>query len=172
MSNSENIAKPFYAKNLEDLTKSNDDYRKVIYTGKNQQIVLMCLQPNDFIHMETHPDTDQFIRVETGEGRAIINNVSYDLVDGTGLIIPAGLTHKIINTSQTGKLRLYTIYSPPEHSDGLVQLFNPDVLSKVSEQNNFVSESDEFKKKYLKYKFKYLKTKIMFQNKNNVSKQK
>lgn len=160
MSNSENITKPFYTKNLEDLTKSNNDYRKVIYTGKNQQIVLMCLQPNDFIHMETHPDTDQFIRVESGEGKAIINDVSYDLVDGTGLIIPAGLTHKITNTSQTEKLRLYTIYSPPEHPDKLIQSFNPDVLLKVSEQNNSASELDELKKKYLKYKSKYLKTKI------------
>ena len=132
--------KPFYA-NLEEITLCNDSYRKVLYTGKNQQFVLMSIKPLDDIHLETHPETDQFIRIEKGKGVAIIDKKIYDLHDGIGLIIPAGAKHQIKNTSENEHLKLYTIYSPPEHKDKLEQINNPD------------------KFKYLKYKTKYLELK-------------
>ena len=131
---------PFY-KNIEELTLQNSSYRKVLYTGKQQQFVIMSIPPSDDIHMETHPETDQFIRIEKGKGVAIINKKNYDLHDGIGLIIPAGAEHQIKNTSDTEDLKLYTIYSPPEHSDGKEDKENPD------------------KSKYLKYKMKYLELK-------------
>lgn len=117
---------PFFSEDVEELTKLNDDYRRVIYTGKNQQFVLMSIPPNDHIKMEIHKNHDQFIRVEQGEGKAIIGITTYKLKDNTALIVPAGMQHEIINTSNTKPLKLYTIYSPPEHPDKLVQKSNPD----------------------------------------------
>jgi len=116
--------KPFHM-NIEKTTLSNNNYRNVLYTSKNQQIVVMSIKPNDNIHKEIHKDHDQFIRIEKGVGKAIINDVEYQLSDGIALIIPAGTTHEIINTSNTEDLKLYTIYSPPEHADKLVQHDKP-----------------------------------------------
>ena len=114
----------FY-KNIETETLKNTNYRNVLYTSKNQQIVLMSLKPLDNIPMEIHKEHDQFIRIEKGEGEglAIINNIEYKLHDGIAIIIPAGIYHKIINMSLTNLLQLYTIYSSPEHKQGLYQAF-------------------------------------------------
>ena len=131
----------FY-ENIETTTIENTAYRKVVYTGK-MQFVYMNIKPLDDIHKEIHEDHDQFIRIEEGEGEAIIDGKSYKLFDGIGLIIPAGKEHQIINTSKDKELKLYSIYSPPEHKDKLVQEENPD----------------KYKMKYLKYKNKYLKNK-------------
>ena len=98
------MKEPFY-KNIEKLTLSNTNYRTVLYTSKNQQIVLMCLQPLDFIHMEVHKDHDQYIRIEEGIGKAIINNKEYELDNGVAILIPAGSQHKIINSSPINNLK-------------------------------------------------------------------
>jgi mannose-6-phosphate isomerase-like protein (cupin superfamily) len=129
-------------RNLEIDTKNNIDYRRVIFTGKNMQLVLMNLKPHENIHKEVHQDHDQFIRVEAGNGVAIINNIEYNLSDGFSVIVPAGMTHEIKNTSDDHDLKLYTIYSPPEHENGLTQHSKP--------------QDGGFRSKYLKYKSKYL----------------
>ena len=114
-----------FVNNIEKLTLENSNYRKVIYTGNYSQLVLMCLKPGENIHKEVHPTVDQFFRIEQGNGIAIINNKKYKLYDGIGLIIPAGYKHQIINTSKTKELKLYTIYTPPEHKDKLIQKDKP-----------------------------------------------
>jgi|LakMenE18May11ns_1017448.scaffolds.fasta_scaffold9732115_2 mannose-6-phosphate isomerase-like protein (cupin superfamily) len=125
--NSEQDIKPDY-RNLEQDTKENTDYRRVVFTGKKLQMVLMNLKPLEDIHMEVHIDHDQFIRIESGSGLAIINNQKYDLKDGFSIIIPAGCRHKIENTSNIENLKLYTIYAPPEQPDGLIQHDKPNVV--------------------------------------------
>lgn len=142
------MSKPFYA-NIENDTICNTFYRKVLYTSKYEQFVLMSIKPNDDIHMEVHKDHDQFIKIEKGTGEAIINNITYKLFDGIGLIIPAGFKHQIKNTNPNEHLKLFTIYSPPEHEDKLIQENNPD---KLIHENN----PDKYKNKYLKYKYKYM----------------
>ena len=123
---------PFYTEDIELLTNQNHDYRRVIYDGFNQQLVLMSIEPYDDIELETHETHDQFIRIEQGEGKAIIDNKEYYLKDNTALIIPAKSSHQIINTSPTMTLKLYTIYSPSpfEHEPNLIQHTNPNRKSK------------------------------------------
>jgi len=140
----------FY-ENIEDKTRENSTYRKVVYTGKIQ-FVYMSIKPLDDIHKEVHNDHDQFIRVEEGEGIAILRELTYKLYDGIGLIIPAGITHQIINTSTDKSLKLYTIYSPPEHKPNTLQYDNPDKKIDVVDNSNY-------KLKYFKYKNKYLEIK-------------
>lgn len=106
-------------------TLQNNNYRKVLHTAPHMQLVIMCLQPNQEIGAETHSLTDQFIRIEEGTGKAVINDTEYELKDDSVVIIPAGANHNIINTSTTNKLKLYTIYTPPNHNDGLVQITKP-----------------------------------------------
>ncbi len=109
-----------YSVDLEKATHENTLYRKVLFTGPKSQLVLMCLQPGEEIGMETHPTIDQFIRVESGEGKAIIGGHEYALVDGVAVVIPAGTAHNVINTSTSQLLKLYTVYTPPEHPDGTI----------------------------------------------------
>ena len=142
--------KIFYA-NVEKETLLNNNYRKVVFTGKSQQFVYMSLKPLDSIHMEVHPDHDQFIRIEKGIGKAIVDGIKYKLADGIGLIIPAGSAHKIINSSNSADLKLYSIYSPPEHPPNRVDKTNPDKSNKSTTKTN-----SKLKEKYLKYKQKYL----------------
>ena len=110
-----------YSTDIEKATLDNNDFRRVLFTGPKSQLVLMALQPSEDIGKETHPDTDQFIRVEAGEGRALIGGQEYPLKDGSAIVIPAGAEHTVINTSKSEMLKLYTIYTPPEHPDGTVQ---------------------------------------------------
>lgn len=116
----------FIIHNLTELTRKNNLYRKVLQTTKNQQIVLMCLKPLDDIKLEIHQNHDQFINIIYGSGVVFINNKKYDFIKNSSFIIPAGTKHKIINTSNKNKLKLYTIYSPPEHSKNKVNINNPD----------------------------------------------
>jgi mannose-6-phosphate isomerase-like protein (cupin superfamily) len=109
-----------YVADIEALTLGNDDFRRVLYTAKNCQLVLMSLEPGDEIGEETH-DLDQFLRFESGNGKAILDGVESEVKDGTCVIVPAGTKHNFVNTSATEKLKLYTIYSPPEHRDGVVR---------------------------------------------------
>lgn len=107
-----------YVANIEELSLKNENFRKVLYTDKKCQLVLMSLLGKEEIGEEVH-DVDQFIRVEAGEGVAILNDQSHDLHDGSVVIVPAGVKHNIINTGSQ-EMKLYTLYMPPHHRDGVV----------------------------------------------------
>jgi mannose-6-phosphate isomerase-like protein (cupin superfamily) len=109
-----------YSINIEDKTLQNHNFREVLYTGPHSQLVVMTLQVGEEIGMETHADRDQFIRVESGEGEAILDGERHALEDGVAVVIPAGTEHNVVNTSRTEPLRLYTVYSPAEHPDGTI----------------------------------------------------
>jgi mannose-6-phosphate isomerase-like protein (cupin superfamily) len=106
--------------NIEMDTLENEDFRRVLFTGPNTQLVLMTLAPGEDIGLETHDGTDQFIRVEAGTGMVLLDGEESDLEDGFSVVIPAGVEHNVVNTSDDEPLRLYTLYSPPEHPDGTV----------------------------------------------------
>ncbi len=103
---------------LEKATKENADFRRVLYTAPHCQLVLMCLKPGEEIGAETHPDNDQFFRFESGSGKVVINSKAHRVKDGSGILVPAGALHNVINDSKK-PLKLYTIYSPPHHRDGV-----------------------------------------------------
>lgn len=107
--------------NIEDQTLQNSDFRHVLYTGKHSQLVLMSLKPSEDIGQEIHADNDQFFRIEKGEGKCIIDGNEYEIRDGSAIVVPAGAEHNVINTSDTEDLKLYTIYSPAHHQDGVVR---------------------------------------------------
>jgi mannose-6-phosphate isomerase-like protein (cupin superfamily) len=107
--------------NIEKETLENTNFRKVLYTGKHSQLVLMNLKPNEDIGMEIHTDNDQFFRFEKGEGKCVIDGNEYILGDGLVIVVPSGAEHNIINTSSTEDLKLYTIYSPAHHQDRVVR---------------------------------------------------
>ena len=113
-----------YITNIEQATKENTDYRRVLYTTNNSQLVLMCLKPGDEIGEEVH-ELDQFIRFEEGEGTVILGGVEHPIVAEMAVMIPQGTRHNVINTG-SGDLKLYTVYSPPEHRDGVVQATKAD----------------------------------------------
>lgn len=108
-----------YHENIEELTLNNTAFRHVLYTSKYLQLVLMTLPPGTDIGAEVHPANDQFFRFEAGEGKIIINDVEYHVTDGHVIIVPAGARHNVINTSTTSDLKLYTLYAPPHHLDGI-----------------------------------------------------
>jgi len=110
-----------YVIDIEKETERNTDFRRVLYTGKHSQLVLMSIKPGEEIGEETHDDVDQFFRFEEGEGKVIIDGMEHRVKDGNGIIVPAGARHNVINTSKLVNLKLYTIYSPPEHQDGVVR---------------------------------------------------
>ena len=107
--------------NIEVETSSNENFRKVIYTSKHLQLVLMTLQAQEEIGMEVHLHIDQFFRIESGSGKCVINQNEYFLKSGDVIVIPAGAKHNIINESKTELLKLYTIYTPPNHKDGTIR---------------------------------------------------
>lgn len=110
-----------YKDNIESLTLENENFRKVLYTAEHCQLVAMALKPGEEIGSEVHEDGDQFFRFEKGEGKVIINETEYAVGDGDTAIVPAGATHNVINTSASDPLKLYTIYAPPHHQDGVVR---------------------------------------------------
>ncbi len=114
------MAKKGYTANIEELTEKNTDFRHVLYTGKHSQLVLMCLRPGEEIGMEVHGHLDQFFRFEAGEGMVHIDGVNHKVKDGDCAIVPAGAQHNVVNTGKT-ELKLYTIYSPPEHIDKTIR---------------------------------------------------
>ena len=107
--------------NIEKEALENTNFRKVLYTGKHSQLVLINLKPNEEIGIEIHADNDQFFRFEKGEGKCIIDGNFYKFKDGSVIMVPAGAEHNIINTSSSEDLKLYTIYSPAHHKDGIVK---------------------------------------------------
>jgi len=117
-----------YIVDLEKKTLSNENFREVLYTAKNSQLVVMTIQPGEDIGVETHEGHDQFIRVEAGTAKALLNGEEHELTDGFAVVIPAGTEHNIINTG-TDKLKLYTLYTPPEHPDGTIHATKSDALN-------------------------------------------
>jgi len=109
-----------FSVNIEDKTLQNANFRHVLYTTPRSQLVIMTLEPGDDIGVEKHEDHDQFIRIEAGFGEAILDGETHILEDGVALVIPAGTEHNIINTSPDERMRLYTLYTPPEHPDGII----------------------------------------------------
>jgi mannose-6-phosphate isomerase-like protein (cupin superfamily) len=106
---------------IEKLTLENTNFRKVLYTGAHSQLVLMNLVPSEEIGMEVHSDNDQFFRFEKGTGKVIIDGNEYDVTDGDAVVVPAGAQHNVVNSSDSEPLKLYTIYSPAHHKDGVVR---------------------------------------------------
>lgn len=111
---------------IEEATLGNSNFRQVLFTGAHAQLVLMSLKPGEEIGMEVHPTVDQFFRFEKGQGKVIIDSEEFAVKDGDAVIVPAGSNHNVINTSQTDDLKLYTIYSPPNHPDGTVHATKTD----------------------------------------------
>lgn len=107
-----------YITDIEKATLENTDYRRVLYTAKHSQLVLMSLKPGEEIGAEVH-QLDQFIRIEHGTGKAILDGVEHALADGSAVVVPSGTNHNIVNTG-TEEMKLYTVYSPPNHKDGTV----------------------------------------------------
>lgn len=114
-----------FVADIEDLTEENDDFRRVLYTGKNLQLVLMSIEPGGEIGEEVHDDGDQFFRVEEGKGEVVIDGHRSKIEGDFGIVVPAGARHNVINTGDK-PLRLYTIYAPPEHRDGTVHRTKAD----------------------------------------------
>jgi mannose-6-phosphate isomerase-like protein (cupin superfamily) len=110
-----------YVTDIEEKTLKNENFREVLHTTSLSQLVVMTLQPGEDIGMEVHGDIDQFLRIEAGNGKAVLDGEEYPLKDGSAVVVAAGVEHNIINTSKDQPLRLYTIYTPPEHPPGTVQ---------------------------------------------------
>ena len=120
-----------YLTDIEKLTKENTDFRRVLYTAESSQLVLMCLKPHEEIGEEVHT-LDQFLRVEEGEGRAYLNGTEHAVSDGTAIMVPAGVAHNVVNTG-SADLKLYTIYSPPEHEDGTIHRTKADAATDAAD---------------------------------------
>ena len=109
-----------YNANIEQLTLENGNFRKVLYTLKGMQLVLMSLKPGEEIGAEVHPENDQFFRFESGKWKVLIDESVYEVEDGSVIIVPKGSNHNVINTSDTEELKMYTIYTPAHHKDGVI----------------------------------------------------
>jgi len=129
-----------YVVNLEKQTEKNADFRRVLYTGKHSQLVLMNLKPGEEIGAEVHEHIDQFFRFESGEGAVFIDGVQHKVHGGDAAIVPAGANHNVVNTSDHVKLKFYTIYSPPEHQDKVVRHTKADALASPEEYDGKPTE--------------------------------
>lgn len=125
---------------LENETVENTDFRRVLYTAEHSQLVLMNLKPGEEIGSEVHEHLDQFFRFEQGEGVVVINGFKHVVKDGSSAIVPAGALHNVINTSSTEDLRLYTIYSPPEHIDKTIRKTKADAIARPEEYDGKPTE--------------------------------
>lgn len=117
-----------YIKNIEEQALANEYFRQVMYTAKHTQLTIMHLQPSEDIGKEVH-DVDQFLRVEKGMGRAVLNGVESAIMDGSAIVVPAGVEHNIINDSAEEPMKLYTLYSPPHHRDGVVHKTKQEAMN-------------------------------------------
>lgn len=115
-----------YVDDIEEKTQQNSYFRQVLYTGQHVQLVVMSLKPKEEIGLEVHEITDQFLRVEKGIGKVVMNGEEHEITDGTAIVVPAGTKHNVINTSQTDELKLYTVYAPPHHKNGVIHKTKED----------------------------------------------
>jgi mannose-6-phosphate isomerase-like protein (cupin superfamily) len=116
--------------NIEKLTEKNHYFRQVLFTGKHTQLVVMCLQRGEEIGNEVHKKVDQFFRIEKGEAKFVFNgSEEHAVTEGGGIVVPAGTWHNVINTSKTRQLKLYTLYSPPNHPDGTIHKTKADAMA-------------------------------------------
>ncbi|HSN60667.1 MAG TPA: cupin domain-containing protein [Ferruginibacter sp.] len=129
-----------YKSNIEKDTLDNKSFRKVVYTAKHLQLVLMSLKPGEDIGEETHPDTDQFFRFEKGKGKCIIDGNEYEVKDGDAIVIPAGARHNVINTDNQDEFKMYTLYGPPNHKDGTIRDTKEDAEKKPEKFDGVTSE--------------------------------
>lgn len=129
-----------YVTNIEKDTLENENFRKVLYTSKHSQLVLMNLRPKEEIGMEFHTDNDQFFRIEKGHGKCIVDGNEYELSDGMAIVVPAGAQHNVINTSESEELKLYTIYSPPHHKDGILRATKEEAETREAPFNGVTTE--------------------------------
>lgn len=132
------MKKGFFAP-IEKETIANDDFRRVLYTGAHMQLVLMSLVPGEEIGLETHTENDQFFRFEEGEGKVIVGETEYPVGDGDTVIVPAGTPHNVINTG-SGSLKLYTIYAPAHHKDGIVRHTKEEAMAHEEEFDGVTTE--------------------------------
>ena len=129
-----------YNDNIEKLTLENTNFRKVLHTAKHSQLVLMSLKPNEEIGEEIHETSDQFFRFEKGEGKVIIDGNESVVTDGSAVIVPAGAKHNIINTSGSADLKLYTLYCPPHHRDGVMHATKEQAMADDEEFDGQTTE--------------------------------
>lgn len=129
-----------FSANIEKDTLQNENFRKVLYTSRHCQLVLMSLKPNEEIGMEVHTENDQFFRFEKGQGKCIIDGNEYNVSDGSAIIVPSGAMHNIINTSGNEDLKLYTIYSPAHHKDGIIRATKKEAEDNEAEFDGTTTE--------------------------------
>jgi len=129
-----------FVADLEKATRKNTNFRRVLYTGKYSQLVLMCLKPGEEIGEETHDDVDQFFRIEGGTGVVVIDGVKHAVKNRSGVVVPSGAKHNVINMSKRADLKLYTIYSPPEHQDKIIRKTKRAALAKEEHFDGKTSE--------------------------------
>jgi len=134
------MVKKGFVGSIEEETLKNTDFRHVLYTGKFSQLVLMSLKPGEEIGLEVHDTVDQFFRFEAGEGVVEIDKVKHKVHDGMAVIVPSGSWHNVTNTSKTENLKLYTIYSPPEHIDKTVRHTKAQALAEPEEYDGKPTE--------------------------------
>lgn len=126
--------------NIEEKTINNTNFREVLYTTKNMQLVLMSLKPNEDIGAEVHHENDQFFRFDKGEGKVIVGETEYIVTDGDTVIVPAGTEHNVINTSENDDLKLYTIYTPAHHKDGIVRATKQEAMDNEEDFDGVTTE--------------------------------
>ncbi len=124
-----------YIKNIEQETMENEYFRKEVFTGKFLQMTLMTLQPGEDIGAEVHPHIDQFLRIEQGSGKALVGDTEYDVSDDWAIIVPAGMNHNVMNTGDI-PLKLYSIYTPPEHPAGTVHKDKAEAMAAEAEHHH------------------------------------
>ena len=129
-----------FVANIEKDTLENENFRKVLYTSKHSQLVLMNLRPNEEIGTEVHTDNDQFFRVEKGTGKCVIDGNEYEITDGSAIVVPAGAQHNVLNSSATESLKLYTVYSPAHHKDGIVRATKKEAAANEAEFDGQTTE--------------------------------
>jgi mannose-6-phosphate isomerase-like protein (cupin superfamily) len=126
--------------NIEKASLDNTSFRKVLYTAPHLQLVLMSLLPGEEIGQETHSGTDQFFRIESGEGKCIVDDTVYIIEEGDVIIVPAGASHNIINTATQQSLKIYTLYAPPHHKDGIIRRTKKEAETKQEEFDGKTTE--------------------------------
>lgn len=129
-----------FCQNIEEATIANANFRKVLYTSKFSQLVLMNLKPKEEIGEEVHLENDQFFRIEQGNGKVIIDGNEYLVTDGSAIVVPAGAKHNLINTSETSDLKLYTIYSPAHHKDKVIRETKEEAEKDSPEFDGIITE--------------------------------